>query len=202
MDRPELIACHECDALHQVTPLAQGGAARCVRCGALLYRRTRNSLERTLALTLAGLILFVVANSYPLLAMRMQAQVQQATLMAGIRELYFQGMWAVAFLVLMTTVVIPLSYLAGMLFVLLPLRFNRSPRHLPRIFGLARAIQGWSMMEVFLIGLLVAIVKLAKMATIVPGPALYALAALILVMAGSLATLDERLIWNSMKARA
>ena len=115
-----IIACHECDLLHQRRPLPPDGTARCVRCGAVLYKHKRNSLDRVLALTVAGLILFIIANVYPFLTFRLEAQLQETNLITGVRELYQQGMWIVAGVVLLTTIVMPLLELTGMLMVLVP----------------------------------------------------------------------------------
>jgi len=193
-----LIACHQCDLLHRVQPLKHGGVAQCMRCGAVLYRRKKDSLNRTLSLTIAGLILFVVANTYPFLAMKSEGLVQETTLIAGVKELYAQNMWGLAALVLLTTFLTPFIQLSGMLYVLLPLKFNRLPWRLPIIFRFLQNIQPWGMMEVFMLGILVAIVKLAKMASIIPGIALYSFAALILVLAGAMASLDPDIVWDRL----
>jgi len=198
MKTNSMIACHQCDLLHRVRPLTHGGVAQCMRCGAVLYRRKKDSLNRTLALTIAGLILFVVANSYPFLAMKSEGLMQETTLLAGVKELYAQNMWGLAVLVLFTTFLTPFIQLSGMLYVLLPLKFNRLPWRLPFIFRFLQNIQPWGMMEVFMLGILVAIVKLAKMASIIPGIALYSFAALILVLAGAMASLDPDIVWDRL----
>ena len=191
-----LMACHECDLLHHIKPLPDGGVAQCIRCGAVLYRQKRDSLDRTLALTIAGLILFVVANTYPFLALKSGGLVQRTTLITGTKELYAQGMEILALLVLFTSILAPLVHLVGMLYVLLPLKFNRLPRNLHRVFRFVQSLQPWGMLEVFMLGILVSVVKLAKMAKIVPGIALFAFLVLIFVMAASSASLDPHLIWK------
>jgi len=196
MSSTSLIACHECDLLHRVQPLPEGGVARCVRCGAVLYRQKKDSLNRTLSLTIAALILFVVANTYPFLALKSGGLVKQTTLITGTKELYAQGMEALALLVLFTSILAPLVHLVGMLYVLLPLKFNRLPRNLHRVFRFVQSLQPWGMLEVFMLGILVSVVKLAKMAKIVPGIALFAFLVLIFVMAASSASLDPHLIWK------
>jgi paraquat-inducible protein A len=194
-----LIACHECDLLQQSRALPMGATARCPRCGAVLCRRKRNSLDRVLALTIAGLILFIVANTYPFLTFRLEAQIQETTLITGIIELYNQGVWIVAGVVLLTSIVMPLLELAGMLYVLLPLKFNRRPWSLPLFFRMVRIFKPWGMMEVFMVGILVAFVKLSKMASIIPGMALYSFMVLIFVMAASAASLDPHIVWNRVE---
>jgi len=194
-----LIACHECDLLQQSRALPMGATARCPRCGAVLYRRKRNSLDRVLALTIAGLMLFTVANVYPFLTFKLEAQIQETTLITGIIELYNQGMWIVAGVVLLTSIVMPLLELTGTLYVLLPLKFNRRPWSLPLFFRMVRIFKPWGMMEVFMVGILVAFVKLSKMASIIPGMALYSFMVLIFVMAASAASLDPHIVWNRLE---
>lgn len=197
-DLKSLVACHECDLLHLRRPLPPDGAARCVRCGAVLYRRKRNSLDRVLSLTVAGLVLFVIANVYPFLTFRLEAQVQETNLITGVLELYQQGMWIVAGVVLLTTIVMPLMELSGMLFVLVPLKLRRKPWKLALLFRSVRSFRPWGMMEVFMIGILVAAVKLVKMANIIPGTALYAFMVLIFILAAASAALDPHIIWKTL----
>jgi len=196
-----IIACHECDLLHRIKPLPDGGVAQCMRCGAVLYRQKKNSLDRTLALTIAGLFFFVVANTYPFLGMKSGGLEKETTLITGMLELSAQGMEGLALLVFFTSVLAPLFYLVGVLYVLIPLKVNRLPWNLPVVFRLVRGLQPWGMMEIFMLGILVSIVKLAKMATIVPGIALYAFLVLIFVMAASAASLDPHLIWERWEQR-
>jgi paraquat-inducible protein A len=193
-----LIACHECDLLHQVQPLPDGGAARCVRCDALLYYQKKDSLDRTLSLTIAGLVLFIVANTFPFLAMKSGGLVRETTLITGVKGLYLQGMEALALLVFLTTILVPLVQIAGMLYVLVPLKVSRVPRNLALVFRFIRSLQPWAMMEVFMIGILVSMVKLGKMAKIVPGLALFSFVVMIFVLAGSAASLDPRIVWDRL----
>lgn len=196
MSASRMIACHECDLLHRTRPLPVGTQARCTRCGAVLYRHRRSSLDRTLALNIAGLILFALANSFPFLAMKLEGQSQQIVLLTGIRELYRQGLTEMAFLVLLTTIIAPLVQLTGLLYVLLPLKLDRVPPAVWRVFRWVRRLQPWSMLEVFMLGILVALVKLAKMAEVVPGISLFCFFGLIYVLAAISATLDPQRVWE------
>jgi len=198
MTTASMIACHECDLLHRIKPLPEGTAAKCVRCGAVLYRQKKDSLDRTLSLTIAGLVLLIVANTFPFLAMKSGGLVQQTTLITGVKQLYAQGMESLALLVFLTSILVPFVQLAGMLYVLVPLKFNRVPWNLALVFRFLRSLQPWGMMEVFMLGILVSYVKLGKMATIVPGLALYSFVVLIFVLAGSAASLDPRIVWDRL----
>lgn len=198
MKTTSLIACHDCDLLHRLQQMPPGGVARCRRCGAILYSKKPNSLNRTLALNLAGLILFVVCNTHPFLTLKSGALAQETTLITGIRELYAQGMEPLAGVVFITSILVPLIQIAGMLYILVPLKFNRLPWKLAPIFRFIRRMQPWSMMEVYMLGILVSLVKLAKLANIVPGIAIYAFMALIFVLAGAAATMDPHLVWEKL----
>ena len=193
-----LIACHECDLLHRVQPLPDGGAARCVRCDAVLYYQKKDSLDRTLALTIAGLVLFIVANTFPFLAMKSGGLVRETTLITGVKGLYLQGMESLALLVFLTSILVPFVQIAGMLYVLVPLKVNRVPRKLALVYRFIRSLQPWGMMEVFMLGILVSYVKLAKMAKIIPGLAIYSFVVLIFVLAGAAASLDPRIVWDRL----
>jgi paraquat-inducible protein A len=191
-----LTLCHGCDLLNRVRGVPLGGAARCPRCGGVLYRRIPNSFDRTLALAVAGMILFIVANSFPFLAMKMQGNVTQTTLVTGVQTLYEQEQPLVATLVLYTTIVAPFLQLLALLLVLGSLKIGvRLPGRV-LVFRLLRRFQTWSMMEVFMLGILVSLVKLADMAKIVPGIALWAFVLLIPVLAGATASLDSQSVWH------
>jgi paraquat-inducible protein A len=201
MNDAHLMACHDCDLIQRIPMMSEGGTVRCIRCGAVLIQKKRNSLNRALALSMAGLILFFLANSFPFLAFKLETQVRQTTLFTGVRELYAQGLEMLAILVLITTILVPLIQMVCMLYVLLPLKLGLVPGKLPQVFRFVRGLQPWSMMEVFMLGILVSIVKLAKMAKIIPGVALYAFLALIFVLAAMAASLDPHLIWEKWEHR-
>jgi paraquat-inducible protein A len=190
------IACHDCDLIHRIDPLPAKGAAACIRCGAILYKHKPNSLDRTLAFAMAGLILFMLANSFPFLGLKIGAQFRETNLITGIYELYVQGMQVIAILVLITTVLVPFTQMVCLFYILLPLKFGRLPKGLPWILRFLQQIQPWGMMEVFMVGILVSVVKLAKMAKIIPGISLYSFLALIFVLSAMTVSLDTHLIWQ------
>ncbi len=194
----ELVACHDCDLVHRIRLHAEGTSGRCSRCGALLFHTKKNSIERTLALTIAGIVLYLVANSFPFLSFDMQGRVTETTLVSGIQELWGEGMLSLSGLVFLTAVLAPGMQLALLAYVLLPLHLDRTPWNLHLALRLLRRVQPWSMMEVFLIGILVALVKLGDMAEIVPGLAIWSFAVLIVVLAGATASLDTRAMWQRL----
>lgn len=191
-----LTECKECGLLQRNPPLEPGGESECARCGCELHRDRPDSLNRTLALTVAGLALFAIANGFPFLSFEMQGQTTQTTLLTGIHNLYDQGKWEIALAVAFTSALAPGLQLALLLTVLIPLRLERLPAWLPTLFRLVRTLTPWGMMDVFMLGILVSTVKLSEMATIVPGISLFAFAILIFVLAAAQASLDPDLVWS------
>ena len=194
-----LIACHACDLLHRVGDVPPGGSACCSRCGTALYRPKRNSINRSLAFTVAGVIFYLIANTHPFLGFRIGSQLRETTLATGIFQLYQQDMFIIASLVLFTVVIVPAFHLLAMLYILTPLSLNLTPRFLAPAFRLYYMLKPWGMLEIFLLGILVSAIKLTKMATIIPGVALYAFFALIFVFSAMTVTLDSHLIWKKIE---
>ncbi|MGH8700100.1 MAG: paraquat-inducible protein A [Burkholderiales bacterium] len=200
MSAAPLIACHECDLLQREAPLPAGGVARCRRCGAELYRSHPDSFERTLALTLGAIVLFAVANTFPIVGLKLQGQVIQTTLFHTVQTLYDEDMKSVATLVFVTTMLMPALELFAMAYLLLPLRLGRVPQGFALVFRMLQAVRPWGMVEVLMLGVLVSLVKLAHLASVVTGAALWSFAALMLVMAAIAATFDPRELWARMSA--
>ena len=198
MTKEHFIACHECDLIHKLPDVPDGDVASCLRCDATLYRPRKDSLNRTLALTIAGIILFAVANTFPFIGFQIQAQVRETTLATGIYELYRQDMGFIATLVLTNVVVIPLINLICLLYILIPLQLRLVPKYLAPVFRLYLFLKPWGMMEIFMLGILVSGFKLIKMASIIPGLSLFAFSILIFVLSTIVTTLDEHIIWEKI----
>lgn len=197
-----VIACHDCDLLNRLPEAKVTTTLLCARCGAVLYRYKPNSIERSLALSQTALILFILSNSFPFLAMKTGGMVQETTLLTGIHELWKQELYGLASLVLFTCVLVPLLQMIGLLYILVPLKWGSRPAaHAARIFRLVQEVAPWGMMEVFMMGILVALVKLGHMATIVPGISVFSFGALIFVMAAAFSSLDPPLLWDRLDLR-
>jgi paraquat-inducible protein A len=147
---------------------------------------------------MTGLLLFIIANTNPFLGFKIGAQIRETILATGIYQLYQQDMRMIATLVLFTVVIVPALSLVSMLYILVPLQMKMVPRHLARVFRLLGFLKPWGMLEIFMLGILVSAVKLGKMATIIPGVALFAFLALIFVQAAMAVTLDSHLIWEQL----
>jgi len=202
-DAPDtLIACLGCDLLHRRIPLPGHRAARCRRCGAVLYRSRPDGIPTALALNLAALWLLLLVNLFPLLELRMGGQVQETTLWRSMLTFYDQGDWLLGTLVLGTSLVVPLARLLGMVYVLSAVQFGLNLPRLGRIFRGARALAPWGMLEIYLLGALVAAVKLGDQAILVPGVAAFAFIGMILTLAWAAMALEPMAVWERIGRRA
>lgn len=195
-----MIACHDCDLLHRERPLPPGDIARCIRCGAELYRNSPESLDRSLAYTLGALVAFALANGFPIVGLEVGGDLVRTTLYGAVRTLYDQHMRLVAGVVFMTTIVMPLIQVAALTYLLLPLKWNRAPRWAAPVFRAMNLAQAWSMVEVFMLGVLVALIKLSHIAGVVPGLALWSFGALMLLLAAATSAFDPHVLWAKLGA--
>jgi paraquat-inducible protein A len=200
MNNQPLTACHECDLLQHEVPLPEGGVAHCPRCGAELYRSHPDSLERSLALTVGAILLFAIANAFPIIGIQLQGQQVQTTLFNAVQTLYGDDMNSLAALVFLTTIIMPGLQLLAMIYLLLPLRMGIVPPHFALVFRSLHAVQPWAMVEVLMLGVLVSLVKLAGLAHVVPGIALWSFGALMMLMAAIAATFSPHAVWARMAA--
>ncbi len=194
-----LIACHECDFLHSIQPVPAGGKALCTRCGAFLYKNIPNSLERALALNLSALMLFIMANIFPFISLKTSGRVEETVFISSILTFYRMGMGDVGVLVFLTSFLFPFLTIAGMLYVLLPLKYGYRLWRMASVYRMVKAITPWSLLGVFMLGLLLSIIKLRDLATVIPGISLFSFAALLVVSSAANANLDTSVIWPHMR---
>ncbi len=197
--QPTLRACHDCGLLQLVPPLPVGATAACTRCDATLRHHRRDPMNRTLAVCLSALVLFAVAASTTLLLVSNAGQVHLANLFSGPIGLEQAGMWELSAVVLLATVGAPLAKLGSTIYVLLALRLAHPPRHIRRVFAWGTRLTPWSMVEVYLLGVFVAYVKLGSLVRIEVGGAVYALGGLLLAMVAADTLLDRQAVWEEME---
>ena len=191
----ELIACHECDAIYQRLRLKRQEIAHCERCGAELERNVERQLATIVPLAFACLIVFIIANSFPIVQIEVQGIRSSTTLLGAVMALSRDGMVPVAVLVLATTMLFPLLQLLILLYLLLPVSGNRSPTGFNPLARLLLMLRPWGMVEVFLLGVLVALIKLSSLARVIPGVALWAFAALTVLLV-LVVTFSPRYLWQ------
>ena len=194
-----LIACQHCDLLQHLPKLEPGGSARCPRCNKELWRRREDSLNRTLALTLAAAVLYVVANSVPMLGLTIVGRDASTTVIGGAQHLWDNGQRLVGVLVLFTAVIAPALQISLMLAIVLGAMRQRAPRWVGTLLRHHPTTRIWSMIEVMMVGVLVALVKIADYATVVPGVALFVLWVLVFLLAAMSANFDSREVWAKIQ---
>jgi paraquat-inducible protein A len=193
---PRLLSCHDCGLLLRVAPLPESGHAKCPRCGAEVLGARANSIERTLGLLIAGLILFVVTQVFPFMSFKMEGREEISHLATGALQLWRQGFSELGALVFFASILAPLLKLLSLLAVLWPLQHGWRPPYLARLFRFAEVLHPWAMMEVYLLGVFVAYVKLIDLATIEIGLGLFSFAALIVVMIAADWVLQPDAVWE------
>ena len=193
------MACPDCDLINQVPVLAPRESAYCVRCQASLSRNPANSIDRGIALTFTAIVLYVIACGFPFLSFGKAGIVAHTRLFSGIVGLYHEGMYFLAAVVSVTTVVVPVFMLASLCYLLLPLRADiRLPGAAP-ILRWVLQLQPWNMVEIFMIGIIVAGVKLQKMAALEPGIGAWSFMLLIFIMAAIAVSLEPRVLWERLE---
>jgi paraquat-inducible protein A len=197
-----ICACPECDLLHRSLPVPERKAAACVRCGATLKRGGRDRADITLALAITALILFGLANAFPILRMHLHGRVQEATIINCALQLFAQGWFWLGSIIFVTVELAPFTYLLGVTIVLVQVRRRRATRRTARLFRLVLKLQAWAMAEVFVLGIIVSYVKLSQMALLSTGVSLYALVGFIVITAAELSALDPATVWDAMERQA
>lgn len=194
-------ACPICGLLQCIPGLAPGAIAECERCGSVLRERKINSIERTFAFTLAALILYLPANIFPILRMEWYGAYSENTVWQGCVRLWDDREWLVAGVVFLASMVIPLLKLVGLLFLVASKRFGpeRWQQLRLRIYRVLDAIGPWAMLDVFLLSILVALVKMGQLVTILPGPGLLAFTAMVVLTILATTSFDPRAIWGEAR---
>jgi paraquat-inducible protein A len=195
MASPNLIACPDCDLLQRLPTLAPGESARCPRCGNVLGCNRPDSLNRTLALTVAAALAFVVANTVPMLGLSAAGREASTTVLGGVQIMWEQGQPLVSALMLVAAVVAPGLDIALMLAILLAVRRPPAAHWVGTLLRYSFMIRPWRMLEVMMLGILVSLIKIAELATVITGVAMWAVAALIFLLAAISSNFDPQEVW-------
>ncbi|MGB5218204.1 MAG: paraquat-inducible protein A [Smithella sp.] len=193
-----IVACLDCDLLQRIPELPPGATARCRRCGYPMAINRPGSLELTLALTLTAAIAFIVANLSPLMELSISGRQTSTTILGGALEMWRAGEPVTAVLVAFCTVLAPAIHIGIMFTILLAARQSPVPSLVGRLLIWSRWHQTWTMVEVMLLGILVALIKIAEVATVIPGLGMFAAGALVLLIAAMTVVFDPRSVWHRM----
>ena len=198
MESAPLIACHECDRMFRRPPLLDGLNVRCSRCASDLSsaHHARPTLDFTCAMAVAALIALVIAQCFPIIALKAQGMTSQATLLDAVSSLWAGQMHIVAAVVFFTTTLFPSMELLALLYVLLPLRAGRVPPGFRHVIRFLQWLRPWGMIEVFMLGVLVTTVKMVSLARVIPGAGLFAFGALTVLLA-LVSRFDPHRLWHA-----
>jgi paraquat-inducible protein A len=196
---PSLIACEHCGSIHHLPVLARGETCVCPRCLSKLWRHSRLGASHWVALALAALIVFMVANYFPVARMSVQGMTSDATLLDAVRITLDQGKLPVAFMTAMAGFFLPLLQLLLLLWVLVPLAAGRRAPGFRTALRVLGWLDPWCMVPVFLLGAVVAVVKLAGMASVAPSIGLAAFGVLV-VLFTMLSRLSPHRLWRLAEA--
>lgn len=195
----ETVACPDCDLLQRLPTLPPGGKGRCPRCGYTLAARPTHSLELPLALTVTAAIVFVIANTAPLMGLSAVGRHASTTIIGGAYQMWVDGQAITATIVAFCAVIAPAGYLLFMLTVLLAAGRFPVPAWVGEMLRWAQHLQVWSMLEVMMLGILVALIKIAELATVNAGVGMYAVGALMMLFPAIMVTFDPREIWQRVE---
>ena len=195
----ETVACPDCDLLQRIPELPPGAKARCARCGNALASQPVSPLERPLALTLAAAIAFIVANAAPLMGLSAVGRRASTTIGGGVIEMWQQGETITAMIVAFCAVIAPGTYIAFMLVVLIAASRPPAPHWIGELLRWADSMLPWSMSEVMVLGILVALIKIAQLASVDAGVGMYGVGALVVLLAMIGITFDQREIWHRVE---
>lgn len=194
----ELVACHECDLLMRRPVIGDGERVECPRCGYELYNHRPQVIRRSLALVLAALLLYIPANFQPIMQMSMLGQTSHDTVWSGVLGLYDSGMQSIAVVVFLCSMAVPLLKLLCQLLVLLSICLKVGRGYGLLLYRIYHHMREWGMLEVYLIGILVSIVKLADLAELSVGLGLFCFIGLLLVQVWLEVTMSPHQIWEAL----
>ncbi|MCL2458740.1 MAG: paraquat-inducible protein A [Desulfobulbus sp.] len=197
-----LVSCHGCRLL--IDAQQARIRLRCPRCGARLHLRKPNSLSRTWALVMAALICIIPANFLPMMITISLGTKQSDTILSGVIYFMQTGSWGVATIIFIASIFIPFAKLLILIFLLLSVRFRSvwRPRDRTVLYRLTEFVGRWSMVDIYVITILVALVRLGAVAAIKAGPAAVYFAAVVVITMFAAESFDPRLIWDVVEEDA
>ena len=198
MSASVLAGWHECRLTLRLPSAAHAHAVACPRCGAAVHRRKQNSIARAWALLLAAAVFYVPANLFPVMTTTSLGKAQSDTIMSGVIYLLHHGMWPLALVVFGASVLVPLLKMAALAYLLISVqRGSRArPADRTRIYRITEAVGRWSMVDIYVVTILVALVNLGNLATIEAGLGAVFFGGVVVLTMLSAESFDPRLIWD------
>jgi paraquat-inducible protein A len=196
-----LINCHSCSLLVRQLPAAERMHIRCPRCGARLHLRKPNSVSRTWALVIAAFIFYVPANLMPVTVTSYLGSTHADTILSGVLYFMRTGSWGIALIIFVASIVVPIVKLIILSGLLLSVQWRSRwrPRERTRLYRLIEVVGRWSMLDVFVVTVLVALVRLGYLTTVEAGPGVVYFATVVVITMIAAMTFDPRLIWDALE---
>jgi len=193
------LSCHTCHLLSRAE--ARLHPLHCPRCGSRLHSRKPDSLARTWALTLTAYILYIPANLLPIMTVTMSGRGEPDTILSGVKELVVSGMWPLALLIFFASITVPVLKLLTLTYLLLSVKFKSRwrPKERTVLYRITESVGRWSMIDIFVIAILVALVKLGALATIEAGAGAVAFGGVVVITMFAAMSFDPRLIWDALE---
>lgn len=194
-----LCSCHICSLVSRRSDPTQ--AAHCPRCGAELHFRKPGSVVSCWSFLIAAYILYIPANLLTMMETGSLISYRKDTIMSGVIHLWKTGSWGVALVVFIASIMIPLLKLASLTFLLITVqrRSTWQPRQRTRLYRLVELVGRWSMLDIYVVTLLAALVQLGSLATVKAGPAAVAFGAVVVLTMFASMKFDPRLIWDPLQ---
>jgi len=190
-----ITACHECDLLLREKNIIRQWKTCCPRCGAVLRISCVNSMERTLALSITGLLLVIPANILPILTLELLGQSNTNTMINGIYQMAMGGYWWMSILVCFCSILAPIIKLLMLSFVSAGSLYGWPPSGIAKALKVYQNLDEWGMFDVYMLGILISFIKMKDMGTLIPGFGLATFVALLLVATVSSTVFDKGLVW-------
>jgi len=196
-----LTSCHACQLLVKLSPQHGNTRASCPRCGAAVHLRKSSSLARTWAFLIAAMILYVPANVLPISVITALGSTQGDTIMSGVIYFIHSGDWPIAFVIFTASIFVPILKLMVILYLLLSIHFKSQwrPRERTRLYRIIEGIGRWSMVDIYVITIMAALVHIGAIANFSVGPAAVFFASVVVLTIMASMSFDPRLIWDAME---
>ncbi len=196
-----LLNCHNCSLLVRRPSATARMLVRCPRCGTGLHLRKVDSIARTWALVIAAFVFYIPANLLPVTVTTYLGSTQSDTIMSGVIFFIQTGSWGIALIIFVASIVVPIAKLVVLSGLLLSIhrRSRWRPGERTRLYRITELVGRWSMLDVFVVTVLVALVRLGYLTTIEAGPGILYFAAVVVITMFAAMTFDPRLIWDAME---
>ena len=196
-----LEACQTCGLVQVVGEVPPDSVILCARCHFQIFHRRRHSRTRTLAFSLAALVLYIPSNYYPVVSAEYQGHHSETTIFQGIRSLYDHQQYFIAALMFCTSILTPVLKIVGLILLTLTLDWPRWRKTRAWIYKIIHFIDPWNMLEVFLLAICVSMIEMGEIATVHPGRGVFAFAAVVVLTLLATLSFDSRLLWDAPAER-